>query len=144
MYSTIVVVKCKIIILLTHFLFRKTFLVIINREWFLFKNYGGNNPNIYTQDHGYDIVLLQWQVLKEITDCLLIFILYLLFVEKRQAEEIRKVKDRDSQGFRLVLRQVMFVILLLYDVCFFLLNYDICMYVNILLLITLVINEIHK
>lgn len=38
----------------------------------------------------------------------------------------------------------MFVILLLYDVCFFLLNYDICMYVNILLLITLVINEIHK
>ena len=63
---------------------------------FCYRFYGENNPNLDNWDHGFDLGFIELLVIRVISDCLLIPVLYWLFVDQEQAEWIRKGKDQVS------------------------------------------------
>ena len=75
-----------------------------------------------TWDHEYDLRFLELLVIKVISDCLLTPVLFLLLVNREQAEQINKERDL---GF-----EVCFKIGDDCDsmICRFVIHYDICIY----------------
>ena len=55
-----------------------------------------NSPILDTWDHGYDLGFIELLAIRVISDCLLIPVLYWLFVDQEQAEKIWKGKDQVS------------------------------------------------
>ena len=65
-------------------------------EFFFYRFYGGNNPNLDNWDHVFDLGFIELLVIRVISDCLLITVLLWLFVDQEQAKRIRKGKDQVS------------------------------------------------